>query len=107
MGWKYISYARSDAILVIEKTGSTPTGTMTLDAAIPAPGIEAAELLRRAGAVEAASEHPIARAIADGAREQHGTLPEVTGFTNLGAGAGLFGGPVGIGRAQGRTPDTW
>src|SRR5699024_12234719 len=59
------STRRVDTV-VLDKTGTVTTGTMTLDAAIPAPGIEA-ELLRRAGAVEAASEHPIARAIADGA----------------------------------------
>ena len=97
------STRRVDTV-VLDKTGTVTTGTMTLDAAIPAPGIEAAELLRRAGAVEAASEHPIARAIADGAREQLGTLPEVTGFTNL-AGRGVHGSVDGITVQVGRGLD--
>src|SRR5690625_4847330 len=97
------STRRVDTV-VLDKTGTVTTGTMTLDAAIPAPGIEAAELLRRAGTVEAASEHPIARAIADGAREQLGTLPEVTGFTNL-AGRGVHGSVDGITVQVGRGLD--
>src|SRR5699024_6087970 len=83
LGPEALESTRRVDTVVLDKAGTVTTGTMTLDAATPAPGIEAAELLRRAGTVEAASEHPIARAIADGAREQLGTLPEVTGFTNL------------------------
>src|SRR5690625_6704227 len=49
-----------------------------------------AEVLRVAGAVEAASEHPIAQAIAAGARAELGTLPEVTDFANH-AGRGVGG----------------
>src|SRR5690625_3591676 len=81
------STRRVDTV-VLDKTGTVTTGTMSLHAATPATGIEHAELLRRAGAVEAASEHPIARAIADGARDQLGVLPEVTDFANL-AGRGV------------------
>lgn len=83
------STRRVDTV-VLDKTGTVTTGTMTLQDAVPADGTDREELLRRAGAVEAASEHPIARAIAAGAREQLGGLPEVTDFQNL-PGSGVRG----------------
>ena len=83
------STRRVDTV-VLDKTGTVTTGTMTLQDAIPAGGTVRTELLRRAGAVEAASEHPIARAIAEGARTELGALPEVTDFANL-AGRGVRG----------------
>ena len=49
----------------------------------PPTGVDVGELLRLAGALEAGSEHPIARALAAGARERVGELPGVEGFTNL------------------------
>jgi Cu+-exporting ATPase len=48
-----------------------------------APGVQQAALLRMAGAVEHASEHPIARAVAAGAASRIGELPAVTEFTDL------------------------
>ena len=83
------STRRVDTIL-LDKTGTVTTGRMTVAAAIPAPGTDRGELLRRAGAVENASEHPIAQAIAKGAAETAGPLPEVTEFENL-AGRGVRG----------------
>ncbi len=68
--------------VVLDKTGTLTTGTMTLVDVLPAAGVDRAELLRVAGALEAASEHPIARAVAAGAA-QAGRLPAVEGFTNL------------------------
>ena len=68
------STRRVDTI-VLDKTGTVTTGRMTLVDVLPAAGTEAADLVRLAGAVEAASEHPVARAIADGARERVGPLP--------------------------------
>ena len=59
------STRRVDTV-VLDKTGTVTTGRMTLVDAVPATGTDAAELLRLAGAVEAASEHPVARAIAVG-----------------------------------------
>nr|WP_139017630.1 heavy metal translocating P-type ATPase [Brachybacterium squillarum] len=94
------STRRVDTI-VLDKTGTVTTGTMTLQEAVPAEGTDRAELLRRAGAVEAASEHPIARAVAEAARTELGTLPEVTDFTNLpgqGARGTVDGTEVQVGR---------
>ena len=76
------STRRVDTV-VLDKTGTVTSGLMTLVDVIVAPGEDAAEVLRLAGALEDASEHPIARAIADGARERVGALPQVGEFTNV------------------------
>ncbi|MFC7376230.1 MULTISPECIES: heavy metal translocating P-type ATPase [unclassified Brachybacterium] len=76
------STRRVDTV-VLDKTGTVTTGTMTLLDVVPAAGVDRAELLRLAGAVEDASEHPIARAIARGAAEEIGTLPTPAEFENL------------------------
>ena len=69
--------------VVLDKTGTVTTGRMSLIDVIPAPGQSAGELLRLAGAVEDASEHPIAAAIAAGAMGRPGTgLPAVTEFVS-------------------------
>ncbi|WP_433117351.1 heavy metal translocating P-type ATPase [Micromonospora sp. CA-246542] len=82
------STRRVDTV-VLDKTGTVTTGRMTLVGVVPASGEDRAELLRLAGAVEAASEHPIARAVAVAAAEA-GELPPVTGFANL-EGLGVTG----------------
>ncbi|WP_284116916.1 heavy metal translocating P-type ATPase [Streptomyces fragilis] len=69
--------------VVLDKTGTVTTGSMTLHEAHAAEGVEEAELLRLAGAVEHASEHPVARAVAAGAEERVGPLPAVEDFVNL------------------------
>jgi len=74
------STRRVDTI-VLDKTGTVTTGQMTLREVVAADGEDEAEVLRLAGAVEDASEHPVARAIADAARPDG--LPTVTGFTNI------------------------
>ncbi len=61
------STRRVDTI-VLDKTGTVTTGRMTLAGVAAAPGVDERELLRYAGAVESASEHPIAAAITAGAR---------------------------------------
>ena len=75
------STRRVDTI-VLDKTGTVTTGRMALVAIIPVDGADEAELLRVAGALEHASEHPIAKAIADAAAERFGRLPAVEGFAN-------------------------
>ncbi|GAB3603900.1 heavy metal translocating P-type ATPase [Microbacterium aureliae] len=62
------STRRVDTV-VLDKTGTVTTGRMSLADAVPTPGVDTAELLRLAGSVEHASEHPIARAIADAAED--------------------------------------
>jgi P-type Cu+ transporter len=75
------STRRVDTV-VLDKTGTVTTGRMALVDVVPAAGTDVDELLRLAGAVEAASEHPIARAVAAGARERVGELPSVVDFGN-------------------------
>jgi P-type Cu+ transporter len=76
------STRRVDTV-VLDKTGTVTTGQMSLVDVVAADGIDADEVLRLAGALENASEHPIAQAIARGAREKVGELPAVDGFTNV------------------------
>ncbi len=76
------STRRVDTVIV-DKTGTVTTGTMTVDDVVAADGEQPDEVLRIAGAVESASEHPIARAITAGARDKLGELPVVTAFENL------------------------
>jgi Cu+-exporting ATPase len=76
------STRRVDTV-VLDKTGTVTTGRMTLLDVVPAAGEDAAEVLRLAGALENASEHPIAQAIAAGAAQRTGQLPSVEGFTNI------------------------
>ncbi|MCT2274492.1 heavy metal translocating P-type ATPase [Dietzia cinnamea] len=75
------STRRVDTI-VLDKTGTVTTGQHALVSTTVATGEDRDEVLRRAGAVEDASEHPIARAIAAGSREEVGALPAVEGFRN-------------------------
>ncbi|MEV6642656.1 heavy metal translocating P-type ATPase [Amycolatopsis sp. NPDC051371] len=87
------STRRVDTV-VLDKTGTVTTGRMTL---VEGDG----DVLRLAGAVEAASEHPVARAIADAARERFGTLPAVVDFHStpgLGVEGVVEGRKVSIGR---------
>jgi Cu+-exporting ATPase len=76
----------------------------------PLDGASRAEILRLAGAVEAASEHPVARAVVDAARLEVGELPSVTGFRNL-PGAGVHGIVEGhvveVGRSDGAVTVAW
>ena len=84
------STRRIDTV-VLDKTGTVTSGSMRLVDVVAAPGTDRAEALRLAGAVEAASEHPVGRAIAAGAAAAAGDdLPVVTGFRSH-AGRGVEG----------------
>ncbi|WP_374159216.1 heavy metal translocating P-type ATPase [Mycobacterium sp. G7A2] len=76
------STRRVDTV-VVDKTGTVTTGTMTLAGVTAADGESRDEVLRVAGALESSSEHPIARAITAGARTELGELPTAQGFSNL------------------------
>ena len=69
--------------VVLDKTGTVTTGKMTLVETIPADGHDEQQLLRLAGALEASSEHPIAQAVATGARQRTGEPPPVDDFANV------------------------
>jgi Cu+-exporting ATPase len=74
------STRRVDTV-VLDKTGTVTSGEMRLTEVLPAAGEERGEALRLVGAIEAASEHPIARAIARAAAAD-GPLPAVESFAN-------------------------
>jgi len=102
------STRRVDTI-VLDKTGTVTTGRMTLIDAIPVSGTERTDLLRLAGAIEDASEHPIAQAIAKGALEELDIdLPDVEDFRNI-EGKGVTGVVEGHGLLVGRQSllDEW
>ncbi|RIJ45034.1 HAD family hydrolase, partial [Clavibacter lycopersici] len=71
------STRRIDTVL-LDKTGTVTTGVMSLVRAVPADGVDADELVRVAAALEARSEHPVARAVVEAAGA--GPLPAVDGF---------------------------
>ena len=100
-GPEVLERTRRITTIVLDKTGTLTEGRMWLADVIPARGIGRAELLRIAGAVEDASEHPIARAIAARAREELGGLPPLEHFTSragLGVEAVVDGHAVIVGR---------
>ncbi|WP_438492188.1 heavy metal translocating P-type ATPase [Streptomyces asiaticus] len=96
------STRRVDTV-VLDKTGTVTAGQMRLRGAVTAPGVDERELLRLAGALEHASEHPIARAIADGAAERIGDLPAPADFRSepgLGVQGTVDGHAVLVGREK-------
>ena len=93
--------ARVDTV-VLDKTGTVTTGRMSLVAVVPAAGEDPESVLRRAGAVEAASQHPIGAAVASGARAA-GLVPPVSdfrGLDGLGVRGTVEGTPVFAGRSR-------
>ncbi len=76
--------------VVLDKTGTVTTGRMTLVDVVARVGEDADEVARLAGSLEHASEHPIAQAIAAGARDRVGELPTAEDFANV-AGLGVQG----------------
>ncbi|MBC2863672.1 heavy metal translocating P-type ATPase [Streptomyces mexicanus] len=101
------STRRVDTI-VLDKTGTVTTGRMTLQEVHASEGTDEKELLRLAGALEHASEHPVARAIAAGAEEAAGPLPAVEHFENVpgrGVRGRVEGHEVAVGRLFDDLPD--
>jgi Cu+-exporting ATPase len=96
------STRRVDTI-VLDKTGTVTTGRMTLVEVATSADVDRATVLRLVGAVEDASEHPIAQAIARAARAELGSLPPVEDFTSrqgLGVQGVVEGHAVVAGRLQ-------
>ena len=96
------STRRIDTVL-LDKTGTVTTGRMTLLDVVAAPGEDADEVVRLAGAVEAGSEHPVARAVTAGAEQRLGALPPVTAFRSTpggGAQADVGGRTVYVGNRR-------
>ncbi|MFI8006512.1 heavy metal translocating P-type ATPase [Streptomyces sp. NPDC086010] len=89
--------------VVLDKTGTVTTGRMTLLKVHAAEGTDEAEVLRLAGALEHASEHPIARAVAEGAVGRVGALPvpgEFDGLAGLGVQGVVEGHEILVGRQR-------
>ena len=81
-GPEVLESTRKVDTVVLDKTGTVTTGRMSLVDVAVADGVDRGEALRLAGALENASEHPIARAIAKAAQAGHGSLPGVEAFGN-------------------------
>ncbi|MGW6202395.1 heavy metal translocating P-type ATPase [Streptomyces sp. NPDC055089] len=90
--------------IVLDKTGTVTTGKMTLRTVHTTHGVDETDVLRLAGALEHASEHPIAQAVATGATHRTGTaLPTPEDFANvpgLGVQGIVEGHAVLVGREQ-------
>jgi Cu+-exporting ATPase len=82
-GPEVLESTRRVDMVVLDKTGTVTTGRMSLVSVHAGEGVDSDEVLRLAGALESASEHPIAAAVATAARERVGTLPTVEDFTNI------------------------
>lgn len=96
------STRRIDTV-ILDKTGTVTTGKMTLVDVVTAGSVTRAEVMRRAGAVEKASEHPIARAIAAAAESETGPLPVLDEFASMpgvGAAGRVDGLVVQVGREE-------
>ena len=82
-GPEVLESTRAIDTIVLDKTGTVTTGRMTLVDVVAADGQDPDEVLELSGALEDASEHPIARAVADAARDRFGVLPAVEDFANV------------------------
>ncbi len=102
-GPEVLESAKGVDTVVLDKTGTVTTGRMTLHDVVVADGEDRTTVLGMAGALEGASEHPIARAIATAAAEELGELAAVEGFANtqgLGVQGVVDGRAVVVGRAS-------
>jgi P-type Cu+ transporter len=103
-GPEVLESAKAVDTIVLDKTGTVTTGWMSLVDVTAVPGTDTGEVLRLAGAVENASEHPVAAAIAAGARERlSAVLPAVEDFASsrgLGVSGLVDGHAVAVGRAS-------
>ncbi|MFE1322973.1 heavy metal translocating P-type ATPase, partial [Kitasatospora phosalacinea] len=100
-GPEVLENTRKVDTVVLDKTGTVTTGRMTLLAVHTAEGTTEDEALRLAGALEHASEHPIARAVATAAQERYGEPAAVEGFRShpgLGVEGTVDGRTVRVGR---------
>jgi cation-transporting P-type ATPase A/B/Cu+-exporting ATPase len=89
-GHQALESARAIDTVVLDKTGTITHGRMAVAGIAVTADADRADVLRMAGALEEPSEHVVAAAITARARQELGTLPEVTDFTSL-AGLGVRG----------------
>jgi Cu+-exporting ATPase len=109
-GPEILEQTRRITTIVLDKTGTVTEGKMELVDVVPLNGAMRADVLRLAGAVEAASEHPVAQAIASAARRELGQLPPVESFANrpgFGVVGRVDGLEVEVGRGDGAITVRW
>jgi Cu+-exporting ATPase len=109
-GPETLESTRRVTTVVLDKTGTVTEGKMELVAVTPHDGETRDEVLRLAGAVEAASEHPIGSAVAAAARSEVGGLPPVSAFRNVpgvGVSGEVEGHAVEVGRRNGTIEVAW
>jgi Cu+-exporting ATPase len=109
-GPEILEQTRRITTIVLDKTGTVTEGKLDLIEVVPLNGATRADVLRLAGAVEAASEHPVAQAVAAAARREIGRLPAVESFANrpgVGVVGRVEGREVEIGRSDGAITVRW
>jgi Cu+-exporting ATPase len=109
-GPEVLERSRRIDTIVLDKTGTVTEGKLELTDVNLLNGATRAEVLRLAGAVEAASEHPVARTIARTARLEAGDLPPVSAFraeAGVGVRGTVDGHEVVVGRSGGRIEVSW
>ena len=109
-GPEILERTRRITTIVLDKTGTVTEGRMELAEVSLLDGASRADVLRLAGAVEAASEHPIGQAVAAAARREVGELPSVSDFRNLpgiGVEGVVEGVEVEVGRRDGTITVVW
>lgn len=100
-GYRALELSRQVDTVVLDKTGTVTEGRMAVVDCAVASGVSRRDVLRAAGAVEGASEHPVARAIAGAAEAELGSLTAVESFVavaGLGATGTVAGSAVSVGR---------
>ena len=109
-GPEILEQTRRATTVVLDKTGTVTEGRMRLVDVVPTNGATRADVLRLAGAVEDASEHPIAQAVAAAARAELGALPPVDEFESRpghGVGGLVEGRAVEVGRGADGITVSW
>jgi Cu+-exporting ATPase len=109
-GPEVLEQTRRVDTIVLDKTGTVTEGRMELTGVALLNGATRAEVLRLAGGLEAASEHPVAQAIVRAASTEVGALPAVTGFRNepgVGVRGTVEGHSVEVARANGAIAVAW
>ncbi|HWD10746.1 MAG TPA: heavy metal translocating P-type ATPase, partial [Solirubrobacteraceae bacterium] len=109
-GPEILEQTRRITTIVLDKTGTITEGRMELADVVLLNGASRVDVLRLAGAVEAASEHPIARAVAAAAQRELGVLPPVAGFRNepgVGVEGVVEGHAIRVGRDNGAILVSW
>jgi P-type Cu+ transporter len=109
-GAEVLEGTRRVTTIVLDKTGTVTEGRMRLVGVVPANGATRDDVLRLAGALESASEHPIGRAVAASARTELGALPQVEAFRSrpgVGVVGRVEGHEVEVGRGEGGIEVRW